>query len=71
MEFRFCPICGSYLENDLLATQKKFPACPLGHFTLYPNLASLVPDNSHIGQPQTATRPQLMVIRQSSQSFGS
>ena len=40
VEFRFCPVCGTYLEKNF-TDPRSLPTCPLGHFTLYPNLANL------------------------------
>ena len=40
VDFRFCPICGIYLEKDLYNTNSS-PQCPLGHFQVHPNLASI------------------------------
>jgi hypothetical protein len=40
VDFRFCPVCGTYLEKNY-ADPQSLPGCPLGHFTLYPNLAML------------------------------
>lgn len=40
VDFRFCPVCGTYLEKNY-ADPQSLPDCPLGHFTLYPNLTML------------------------------
>jgi hypothetical protein len=46
VEYRFCPLCGAYLEKDYV-DENALPKCPLGHFTLYPALVAIPGEARH------------------------